>query len=356
LSIRAGRFFPSTLALAITLGAILEYTLFRHGYMLADRSTVAIAYKGARLEEGRSEDVIVIGPSTALAIDARALEASVNNAVTIYNYALPNLGTTEQYLLILKKYLRYNRHPRRVVLALPPDFLLNETGAQPDPLIRDIERQRFRRFFGPLFLLTDVAPATGRWSFAAEAAATLLPSMNYRTFIKNATFAVGDDPWEAEPIGSARSLYQRNRRIVERLEATNGQLIYNGNSTVPASWIAKSMPADPDPRSPQAVLVERAIGFASEAGISTTLLFTPMCCERAAKLEADGTWALLLPLVHDYERRYATFQFIDIGHSPYDQQSFGDATHVNELGARRFNAELMARARVILFAPDDAVQ
>src|SRR5262245_55337261 len=324
--------------------------------MLADRSTVTIAFKGARLEQGHSEDVVVLGPSTALAIDARALQASVANAVTIYNYALPNLGTTEQYVLILKKYLRYNRHPRRIVLALPPDFLLNETGAQPDPLIRDIERQRFRRFFGPLFLLTDVVPATGRWSFVSEAAATLLPSMNYRTFIKNATFAVGDEPREREPIGSARSLYERNRRIVARLEATNGQLIYNGNSIVPASWIARSMPADPDPGSPQAPLVERAIGFANEIGISTTLLFTPVCCERAAKLEADGTWRLLLPLVHAYERKYATFQFVDLGHSPYDQQSFGDATHVNELGAKRFNAELIARAREILFTPDDVVQ
>jgi len=212
----AGRCFPSALALAILLGVILEYTVFRHGYMLADRSTVAIAYKGARLEQGWSEDVIVLGPSTALAIDARAFQASVADAVTIYNYALPNLGSTEQYFFVLKKYLRYNRRPQRVVLALPPDILLNEAGAQPDPLIHDIERHRFRRFFGPRFLLTDVAPATGRWSFAAAAAATLLPSMNDRTFIKNATFAAGDEPWEAEPIGSARSLYLRNRRLVER--------------------------------------------------------------------------------------------------------------------------------------------
>src|SRR5712692_6149444 len=49
------RFFPGALGVAMVVGAILEYTVFRHADMLADRSTVAIAYKGKRLEQGRSE-------------------------------------------------------------------------------------------------------------------------------------------------------------------------------------------------------------------------------------------------------------------------------------------------------------
>ena len=195
--------------------------------MLADRSTVAIAYKGKRLEQGRSEQVVILGPSTALAIDARRLQQSTQDRVSIYNYALPNLGTAEQYYFILKKYLQFNRRPDLVVLALPPDSILNESAEQSEAFIEEIERQRFRRFFGPLFLLTDVAPATGRWSFVTQAAATMLPSVNYRVFIKNATFAPEQDEisdWE--PVDSVRSLYRRNRRIVARFEATNGQLIY----------------------------------------------------------------------------------------------------------------------------------
>src|ERR1700720_3804341 len=118
-------FFPGVLAVAMVVGAILEYTVFRHADMLADRSTVAIAYKGKRLEQGRSEQVVILGPSTALAIDARRLQRSMQDRVSMYNYALPNLGTAEQYYFILKKYLQFNRPPDLVVLALPPDSILN---------------------------------------------------------------------------------------------------------------------------------------------------------------------------------------------------------------------------------------
>jgi len=64
----------------------------------------------------------------------------------------------------------------------------------------------------------------------------MLPSVNYRVFIKNATFAPEQDEisdWE--PVDSVRSLYRRNRRIVARFEATNGQLIYYSDRVVAAS-------------------------------------------------------------------------------------------------------------------------
>ena len=53
-----------------------------------------------------------------------------------------------------------NRPPDLVLLALPPDSILNESTEQSEAFIEEIERQRFRRFFGPMFLLTDVVPAT----------------------------------------------------------------------------------------------------------------------------------------------------------------------------------------------------
>jgi hypothetical protein len=343
------RFFPGALAAAMVVGAILEYAVFRHADMLADRSTVAIAYKGKRLEQGRSEQVVILGPSTALAIDASRLQQSMQDRVSIYNYALPNLGTAEQYYFILKKYLQFNRRPDLIVLALPPDSILNESAEQAEPFIEEIERQRFRRFFGPMFLLTDVAPATGRWSFVTQAAATMLPSVNYRVFIKNATFAPEQDEMsDWEPVDSVRSLYRRNREIVARLEATHGQLIYYGDRVVAASEIARSMPAPPEVNSKMATFIEKAIRLADSSGIRVTMLFTPMCCERERGLAQNGTWDLLLKLVHAYESQYPGFRFVDSSLPPYEREHFGDAVHVNAQGAERFNTELVARLPEIL--------
>jgi hypothetical protein len=343
------RFFPGALVAAMVVGAILEYAVFRHADMLADRSTVAIAYKGKRLEQGRSEQVVILGPSTALAIDARRLQQSMRDRISIYNYALPNLGTAEQYYFILRKYLQFNRRPDLIVLALPPDSILNESAEQSEAFIEEIERQRFRRFFGPMFLLTDVAPTTGRWSFVTQAAATMLPSVNYRVFIKNATFAPEQDEMsDWEPVDSVRSLYRRNRQIVARLEATNGQLIYYGDRVVAASEIERSMPAQPDVNSKMATFIEKVIGLADSSGIRMTMLFTPMCCERELGLAQNGTWDLLLKRVHAYEEHYPRFRFVDNSLRPYEREHFGDAVHLNERGAERFNTELVARLPEIL--------
>jgi hypothetical protein len=338
------RLCASPLAVAIAIGAILECTVFRHAYMLADRSTVTIVYKGARLERGHSERVIVLGPSTALAIDADGLQRSMLGRISVYNYALPNLGTAEQYYFILKRYLQFNRKPDVLVLALPPDSIVNESLEQSLPFIEEIERQRFRRFFGPMFLLTEVVPTTRRWSFVTEAAATILPSVNYRVFIKNGTFAPEQDQTsDWEPAGSVGSLYGRNRAIIERLEATNGELVYSGDRVVAAADVARSMPGAPNAESKMAPLIEKVIRLADSSGISTRLFFTPLCCEREQRLASDGTWALLSTLLRTYEARYSTFRFVDAGLRSYEREYFGDPVHVNERGAARFNTELAAR-------------
>jgi hypothetical protein len=200
-----------------------------------------------------------------------------------------------------------------------------------------------------MFLLTDVAPATGRWSFVTQAAATILPSVNYRVFIKNATFAPEQDEMsDWEPVDSVRSLYRRNRRIVARLEATNGQLIYYSDRVVGSSEIARSMPTQPDAKSMMAPFVEKAVRLADSVGIRMTMIFTPMCCERERELAQNGTWKLLLELVHAYEAQYPRFRFVDVSVRPYESENFGDAIHLNERGAERFNTELVARLPEIL--------
>jgi hypothetical protein len=338
------RLCGSALAMAVAAGLILEYAVFRHAYLLADQSTVAIVAKGARLEEGHSDPIIVLGQSTALAIDARRLQRSMGAYPAIYNYALPNLGSAEQYYFVLKKYLRFNRRPDLIVLALPPDAVLNQSAEEKNPYINEIERQRFRRFFGPMFLLTEVAPTTGRWSFVAEAAETALPSANYRVFIKNSTFAPElDQVSDREYMGLPQALVQRDRQIIDRLDATNGQLIYYADRVVAWHQVMDALPAVPDAASPVGPLLEKLIGLADASGIPTRLMFTPICCEREAELEHDGTWPLLSALLHGYERRYPSFRFMDTGFVAYERSDFGDPIHLNAVGAERFNAALVTR-------------
>jgi hypothetical protein len=343
------RLFGSALAMAVIVGLCLEYAVFRHGYLLADRSTLTIVYKGARLEQGRGERAIVLGPSTALAIDARRLEQASGGRVAVYNYALPNLGGPEQYYFVLKKYLRYNARPERIILGLPPDSIMNETAEQADPFIEEIEKQRFRRFFGPVFLVTDVARETGRWSFVGAAAATVLPSINYRVFIKSGTFAPEQDEisdWE--PADSVQALYHRNRDILADLDATNGQLLYYAERVVAASSIARTIPTAPNRRASGPRWIEKAIGLAESSGVGLTLIFTPMCCERATAMEQTGTWRMLSDLMDRYRARYPHFRFVDVGNRSYDREYFGDAVHLNARGADRFNKELNARATELL--------
>jgi hypothetical protein len=334
----------SALAMAVAAGVILEYALFRHAYLLADQSTVAIVAKGARLEEGHSDPIIVLGQSTALAIDARRLQQSMGAYPTVYNYALPNLGSAEQYYFVLKKYLRFNRRPELVLLVLPPDAILNEEAEQRDPYIEEIERQRFRRFFGPGFLLTEVAPATRRWSIVAAAAETALPSANYRVFIKNSTFAPElDEISDREYMGLPQALLQRNRAIIDRLDATNGQLIYYADRVVAWHQVMDALPPAPDATSPVVPLFEEVIRLADASGIPTRLLLTPICCERAAALEENGTWPLLSRLLRSYEERYPSFRFLDTSFLAYERSDFGDPIHLNAAGAERFNAALVTR-------------
>jgi hypothetical protein len=330
--------------MAVATGVILEYAVFRHAYLLADQSTVAIVAKGARLEEGHSDPIIVLGQSTALAMDARRLQRSMGAYPTVYNYALPNLGSAEQYYFVLKKYLRFNRRPELMLLVLPPDAILNQEAEQRDPYIEEIERQRFRRFFGPVFLLSDVAPATRRWSFVAAAAETALPSANYRVFIKNSTFAPElDEISDREYMGLPQALVQRNRAIIDRLDATGGQLIYYADRVVAWHQIMDALPPAPDATSPTAPLLEEVIRLADASGIPTRLLLTPICCERAAALEGNGTWPLLSALFRSYEERYPSFRFLDTGFLAYERSNFGDPVHLNAAGAERFNAALLTR-------------
>jgi hypothetical protein len=334
----------SALAMAVAASVLLEYTVFRHAYLLADQSTVAIVYKGARLEQGHSDPIIVLGQSTALAIDAHRLQQSMGPYPTVYNYALPNLGSAEQYYFVLKKYLEFNRRPELIVLVLPPDAIVNREAEQLDPYIEAIERQRFRRFFGPMFLLTEVAPATRRWSFVTEAAETALPSANYRVFIKNSTFAPElDEITDREYMGLPQALVQRDRAIIDRLDATNGQLIYYADRVVAWHQVMDALPPAPDPSSPMVPLFEEVIRLADASGIPTRLVFTPICCERGAQLEHDGTWPLLSALMHSYEERYPSFRFLETGFLTYDRADFGDPIHLNATGAERFNADLVTR-------------
>jgi hypothetical protein len=105
----------------------------------------------------------------------------------------------------------------------------------------------------------------------------------------------------------------------------------------------ESLPAAPDAAAPMVPQFEEVLRLADASGIPTRLVFTPICCERAAELERNGTWPLLSALLHSYEIRYPSFRFLDTGFLAYERSDFGDPIHVNAAGAERFNAALVTR-------------
>src|ERR1700733_3110046 len=344
------RLLHSGLGLAVVIAVGLECTVFPQAFMLADRSTVAIVFKARQLEAHRNDNIIILGPSTAMAIDAASLALGRRANVRIYNFALPNLGSPDQYYFVLKRYLEWNRRPDLVLLALPPDSIVDESSDGTDQYVAEVERQRFRRFFGPGFLLPSVMPATRQWSRALDALVGVVPSLNYRVFIKNSTFAPElDEIADRDAGASAASIYRRNEAIVARLASTHGQLVYNGYRVVSPDEIARTLGPAPEVDTRMARSVERTIALAEASGISVTLFFTPVSDERGQWLDENGTWATLADLMHQYEATYPSFRFLDTRDRVYDRTYFGDPVHLNEHGAARFSADL--RARPDLFLP-----
>jgi lysophospholipase L1-like esterase len=152
-----------------------------------------------------------------------------------------------------------------------------------------------------------------------------------------------DEVSDREYLGQPQALMQRNRTIMDRLDATNGQLVYYADQVVAWHQVMKALPAAPDAAAPMVPQFEEVLRLADAWGIPTRLVFTPLCCERAAELDRNGTWPMLSALMHAYEARYPSFRFLDTGVLAYERSDFGDPIHVNAAGAERFNAALVTR-------------
>jgi hypothetical protein len=132
---------------------VLELALFSRSYLLADRSTLSVTRTAELIENNQNSDMVILGASRSLAVDARLLEDSLEDFDEIYNYSVPSLGTSAQFAMILQKYLDNNRKPEVLLLALGPEsfgkFRIDELFFS----LWSGEAIRLRRFFSVIDLL-----------------------------------------------------------------------------------------------------------------------------------------------------------------------------------------------------------
>jgi len=335
------RYFPHSFIGGLIVVALLEIFLFSRAHLLADRSTVCIVHKSQMIKKTKGPDIVLFGASRALAINAKKIEESTGGKFTVYNYALPHLGTTLQFYLTLKKYLEHNNRPRLIILSAPPEMfgVVDKEG-----IFRDDPRgemNRFRRFFSALFLLQNVQ-FKEKWGLLREYINNIIPSFNYRTFVSDSTIS------SAKNRGLKRIsfLIKRNSDIIRHLEETNGQMVYNADRVVSREERLKRLPETEE--SDFSILnigvarnIEKFIALADDNNIPTVLFFMPLLSDRYSRMEEMGYFKEITRVLQEYQKKYSSFRYYDSAPLTYGREYFGDWSHLNQKGVERFNREFI---------------
>ena len=88
---------PAGFVLFALVVLLLELLVFSKGYMLADMSTLAVTRTSRMIDEGHDRDILLLGASRSLAVNAREMEQALEDFDNIYNYSVPSLGTSMQF-------------------------------------------------------------------------------------------------------------------------------------------------------------------------------------------------------------------------------------------------------------------
>ena len=335
--------FPTAFIVTAIVVVILEAAVFSGTYLLGDVSNVSIVYKEEFIEEPGDYDVVIFGASRALAIDARSLEGLDNRFRTVYNCALPHLGTSLEYALTLRKYLENKENPDVILLSIPPEMfgITDKEGIfAGDP---QGEMGRFRRFFSCVDLIRFV-PFREKWTLVADYAYTLLPSANHAFFVRR-IFPLDKIPEWRMRLGWARAHCGNNRAALEHMIQTNGQVIYHADAVVSEEAFDTGLPAQKDDRISldnvsRAHNVTRFIEIACEENIPVLFFFMPVIDERYQVMKERGFMDAVEAKLRTWEKDYPNVRYCRFYDIAYDRQYFGDWSHLNAAGVERFNTEL----------------
>ena len=321
---------PRAFLLSAVIAFILELIVFSNGYLCADKSTLCIVHK-AKMLKARKSDIIILGQSRSLAINGKKLEDSLGGRYSIYNYANPTLGTNLQYYLILKEYLQYHEKPKAILLTVPIEHIgLYEKHGIFRALGRGIEHQflkRFCRYFNPLFMMLNV-PFEEKWRSLRQYAELVMPSSNYRIFIKDRV--TNKD---------LRKVIDRNILILESMDASNGQMLFYEDKIVSDKELSEKLPTGKKTGSIEDKNIEKFLQLANKEKIPVLFFLMPICKLRYEVMENLDWFNDIYAILNRYEKKYEYFNFWQ-ANIKYEKKYFGDWSHLNKNGADKFNNEL----------------
>ena len=350
-SISSSSRFPRGFVLFVVLAATLELAFFSSGPLISDMSTLSVTRTADLIEEGHDVDVLVMGASRSLAIDAKKLASELDEYDSSYNYSVPSLGTSLQYSMILEKYLDNADKPDIILLALGPEIFGQ---FKIDALFNSLwsgEADRMRRFFS-LPELLEYMPYKEKIFVVPLYLRNILNSYSYRAYVRDYLdfHLFGIEKW------GVGDVFARNRRLLQTMENTGGQMVY---------WPDRHVPIDEmifENIVPLGGLAEyeypsfylrkdenlrRFFHIAWENNIPVVAFLMPVPAPRFALMEKYRNFNYIDRRMNDFEQLFKTvfYHKTDIN---WDMYYFGDSSHLNAEGAQRFNDQFVADIKQLL--------
>ena len=321
---------------------VLELALFSRSYLLADRSTLSVTRTAELIENNQNSDMVILGASRSLAVDARLLEDSLEDFDEIYNYSVPSLGTSAQFAMILQKYLDNNRKPEVLLLALGPEsfgkFRIDELFFS----LWSGEAIRLRRFFSVIDLLRYM-PWKEKIFLVPLFFDNVINSYSYRSHIRDFLdyHILGEDKW------GVPNVIARNKTLLQHMEETNGQMLYWADREVaehelyfenilPLGGLAQYEYDSFYLRKDENISL--ALATAQLHRIPVVIFFMPVPRPRHELMEKYGNFDYIRRRMGEFEDRFRNAIFLDMD-IVYDMPLFGDSSHLNSRGADKFNKE-----------------
>jgi len=319
------------LIIFLMLVLLLETMLFSKAYLVADKSTICSVFKKIMMERHHSADVVIFGDSRTLAIDAKSLEESFGGNITAYNYSLYNIGTDLLLYLSLHKYLSYCKRPELIIASTSIEHFCQGNTDVFNRGPENYEFKRFRRFFSIWDIWGEI-PRSKKKIFLATYLTNAIPSYDYAFWIIQ---SLKDH--------AVLSSLRHANNIIQHMQQTNGQIIYNEDAVANDVDIAGSLPTDPLIKNIKNF--ERFVALCDKNDIRIVFFLMPIHHMRYKKMAELGWFDYIDQEMDRLQRKYRRFEYHKIGDFNYEGKYFGDWSHLNKKGADKFNWELKSYAR-----------
>lgn len=332
----------------------LESVVFSKAYLLASRDLVCIAYKDGLIKKRHGAEIVILGLSRALSVNARSLEELTDGKKRVYNYSFPNLGIREQLFLVTKKYLFFCGKPELIIASLPVEsFFKNEEKdiLGTDGICKGPPRPEINRLvrFIDLWALLNGVPFPQGYILIPPYIMNLLPSMHYSAFIRRSL-----SPLSWRSIRRCAGVIRERIKILEDLQSTNGQLLFSADKVVREEEVNAGPPSDFG-KNIDFSAFEKYLSLCDQSHIPTIFMFMPLHKLRYDTLKRAGWIDSVSEGMKRLEKKYHSFRYYQMTALSYEGEFFGDFSHLNKAGADKFNKEFKPAFRFFLQAVDKKI-